>query len=103
MSNKLRYASPPDRLSKINLLCKQRSSRIIADNGDAFEAGGTTKNHQIKCLIIKISQKIFRRRIYRKSSYRSVSFDFLGIMSKYEKDRETFAVQKSLRLLKVKG
>ena len=28
MSNKLRYASPPERLSKINLLCKQKSSRI---------------------------------------------------------------------------
>ena len=29
MSNKLRYASPVKRLSKINLLCKQKSSRII--------------------------------------------------------------------------
>ena len=29
MSNKLRYASPVKRLSKINLLCKQKSSRIM--------------------------------------------------------------------------
>ena len=28
MSNKLRYASPVKRLSKINLLCKQKSIRI---------------------------------------------------------------------------
>ena len=28
MSNKLRYASPVKRLSEINLLCKQKSSRI---------------------------------------------------------------------------
>ena len=28
MSNKLRYASPVEGLSKINLLCKQKSSRI---------------------------------------------------------------------------
>ena len=28
MANKLRYASPPERLSQINLLCKQKSSGI---------------------------------------------------------------------------
>ena len=33
MSNKLRYASPVKRLSKINLLCKQKSSRIKIKNG----------------------------------------------------------------------
>ena len=32
MSNKLRYASPVKRLSKINLLCKQKSSRIKEEN-----------------------------------------------------------------------
>ena len=31
MSNKLRYASPVKGLSKINLLCKQNSSRIMND------------------------------------------------------------------------
>ena len=31
-SNKLRYASPVKRLSKINLLCKQKSSRIKCFN-----------------------------------------------------------------------
>ena len=29
MSNKLRYASPVKPLSKINLLCKQKKSRIM--------------------------------------------------------------------------
>ena len=28
MSNKIRYASPVKRLSKINLLCKQKSSKL---------------------------------------------------------------------------
>ena len=32
MSNKFRYASPPERLPKINLLCKQKSSRITVNN-----------------------------------------------------------------------
>ena len=31
MSNKLLYASPPEKLQKINLLCKQKSSRITCD------------------------------------------------------------------------
>ena len=33
MSNKLRYALPLERLSKINLLCKQNSCRIKDFNG----------------------------------------------------------------------
>ena len=37
MSNKLRHASPPERLPKLNLLCKQKSSMISDERNVGWE------------------------------------------------------------------
>ena len=57
--------------------------------------GGIAETIKFKCLILKISEKNASKYIYRKLSYKSVSSDYLGVICKYEKDRETSPIEKS--------
>ena len=57
--------------------------------------GGIAKTIKLSVLLLKFLNKFLAGEFILKSSYKSVSSDYLGIISKYEKDKEMSAVEKS--------
>ena len=91
MSNKLRYTSPVKRLSKINLLCKQKSSRVKDENisykGSVIESVNYYKylgllldsNGKFNSTINDLAKNGLRasHSIYKLSTFNVISHDLL--------------------------